>query len=282
MADVLTGVTETSAAAFANVSEIAQLYLQQRSVMLPLVTDYSNLAVKGASSIKVPRLGGFTVGAKSENTAVDAQTSAVAADTITLDQHRVIQFLVEDIADVQTKIQVVQEYLLRASVDLALDMDNKIIAELRLASTAAPDHAIKFTDASNEDIELNDILEARRLLIAQNINPRECYMAVGPDQEKNMLKIDNFISAEKYGASSPIMLGEIGMVYGMKVLIHTSLSQEALFWHPTAVGYAFQQRLRVQQDYDLANLSTRYSLDYLAGFEVLDSGKRNVHITETA
>lgn len=282
MADALTGVTETSASALANVAEVAQLYLQQESVLLPTVTDYSYLAVPGASSIKVPRLGSFLVGDKSENTAVDAQASTVAADTISLDQHRVIQFLIEDIADQQARINVVQEYMLRAMKDLALDMDEKILAELRTASASAPDHEIKFNDTSNEDLELVDILEARRLLIAQNINPKECFLLVGPDQEKNMLQIEQFIDASRYGAASPIMNGELGMVYGMRVLVHTSVSQEAIFYHPTACGYAFSQQMRVQEDYDLPNLARRYSMDYIAGFEVLDSGKRNVHITETA
>lgn len=71
MADALMGVTETSANALANVASVAQLYLQQESKLLPTVMDYSALAVPGAASIKLPRSGGFTVGDKSENTAVE-------------------------------------------------------------------------------------------------------------------------------------------------------------------------------------------------------------------
>lgn len=282
MADVITGVTETSATAKAMIESLAQKYLIQESKMMPLVLNYSSMAVPGASSIKLPKAGGFTVGDKSENTAVDAQSSAFSVDTLSLNQHRVIQFLVEDIAGQQASVDVVAEYLLRASKQLALDIDNKIIAQLRLASASSPDHEIAFTDATNEDIELADILNARKLLMVQNIDPRECYMAVGPDQEANLLKIANFIEAEKYGSNSPIMNGEIGMIYGMKVIVHTSLANEAVFWHPTSCAFALQQGVRVQRDYDLANLAQRYSLDYIGGFQVLDGGKRNVHITETA
>lgn len=282
MADALTGVTETSASAAAIVSSVAQEYLVQESKFMPLVTDYSALAVKGASSIKVPRAGGFTVGDKSENTSVDAQISAFAADTISLDQHRVVQFLVEDIAGEQASVEVVQEYLMRAMKDVALDIDEKIIAELRLASSSAPDHEIKFNDTTNEDIEIVDILEARKLLQTQNLDPRELVLAIGPDQEKNMLQIEQFIDASRYGRETPIMNGEIGMVYGARVIVHSSLAQEALMFHKSACGFALQMAPRVQRDYDLAQLGWRYSVDYLAGFEVLDSGKRNVHITETA
>lgn len=282
MADALTGVTETSATARAEVEKLAQKYLIQESKMMPLILNYSSMAVPGASSIKLPRAGGFTVGNKAENTAVDAQISAFAADTITLNVHRVVQFLVEDIAGKQASVDVVAEYLLRAAKDLALDIDKKILDALKTGSASSPDHEIPFSDATNEDIALADILEARKLLTLQNIDPRECFIGIGPDQEKHMLSIDNFISAEKYGSNSAIMNGEIGMVFGMKVVLHTYLANEAIFWHPTAAGFALQQGVRVQREYDLPNLAQRYSLDYIGGFSVLDSGKRCVHMTETA
>lgn len=282
MADALTGVTETSATARALVESMAQKYLIQESKMMGLVTNYSSLAVPGSSSLKLPKAGGFTVADKAENTSAEAQISAFSVDTLSFNVHRVVQFLVEDFANMQASVDVIAEYVLRASKDLALDIDKKIIAQLRLASASAPDHEIAFTDATNEDIELADILNARKLLMLQNIDPRECYLAVGPDQESNMLKIANFIEAEKYGSNSPIMNGEIGMVYGMKVIVHTNIANEALAWHPSAVGFALQQGIRVQKDYDLKELANRYSLDYAGGFAVLDGGKRNVHITETA
>jgi len=281
MADVITGVTETSAASMARVSELAQLYLVQQAKLAPTVTDYSYLATKGASSIKLPRSGGFTVGAKGENSAVDAQALTYAADTITLNQHRVVQFLVEDISESQAMIQIVQDNLLKATKDMALDVDSKIITELKLASASTPDHLIQYNDATNEDIELLDFLNARKLLADQNIDPRECFVGIGTNQERNMLLIDNFISADKYGNSEAIMNGEIGRIFGMRVILHTGFGADTCVWHPSSVGYAFQQGIRSQRDYDLANLAWRYSLDYVAGFEVLDSGKRNVMISET-
>jgi len=276
------GSTETSASALSNISQFAQVYLQQESKLLPTVSDFSALAVPGASSIKLPRSGGFTVGDKAENTAIDSQIITYAADTISLNQHRQVQFLLEDIADKQAMVNVVQDSVMKAAKDMANDVDNKIIVELKLASTAAPDHRIAYNDTVNEDIELVDILSARKLLMDQFVDPRECFVGIGTAQEKNMLAIDNFISAEKYGSSEPIMNGEIGRVYGMRVIVHTGFDAETSFWHKSAVGVAFQQQIRTQRSYELNQLAWRYSLDYLAGFEVLDGGKRQVLIQETA
>ena len=96
-----------------------------------------------------------------------------------------------------------------------------------------------------------------------------------------MLAIEEFVDASKYGASTPVMLGEIGMVYGMRVIVHTSLSDEMIAWHPSAVGYAFSQAIELDFDKDLANIGTRYSLDYIFGAEVLDGGVRNVLVEST-
>src|SRR6056297_55914 len=279
MADALMGVTETSAAALANIASMAQSFLIQESVLLPTATDYSALAVPGASSIKLPRSGGFTPGTKAENTAVDAQVITYAADTISFN-HRTIQFLVEKLASTQSVVDVVSDAVMKASKALALDVDEYILAEIELASSSTPDHQIVFADTSTDVLAKGDILEARKLLIDQNINPRECFLAVGSEKEKEMLAINDFVHAEKYGSGN-IMNGEIGMLYGMRVLVHTSISDYMVAWHPSAVGYAFQQNIQLDFDKDLANIGTRYSLDYIFGAEVLDGGKRSVKVDST-
>ena len=280
MVDALMGVTETSAAALANIANTAQQYLIQQSVLLPTVSDFSNLAVPGASSIKLPRSGGFTVGTKAENTAVDAQTVTYAADTITF-AHRCVQFLVEKIASNQSRVDVVADMVMKATADLALDIDNQILTEIQLGSSSSPDHLINFADTTDDILAKGDILAARKLLIDQNINPRECFLAVGSEKEAEMLGISGFVDASQYGSSAPVMLGEIGQLYGMRVLVHTLITDYMVAWHPSAVGVAFQQGIQLDMDKDLANIGTRYSLDYIFGAEVLDAGKRCVKVDST-
>lgn len=276
MADALIGITEVTAASLAEISQEAQSYLQQKSMLLPTVKDYSYLAGPGVKSVAVPRAGGFTVGSKSENTSLDAQIITMAADTISLVNHRAVQFLVEDYASQKAKVNIVAEAVLRGTADLAVDLDNYIITELRLASASAPDHQVVFADTTNDIIAKADILAARALLQAQYIDPRECYIGVGPEKENEMLALADFIQAERYGSNDPVMNGEIGKVFGMRVIVHTGFADQMAVWHPTAVGVAIQQGLRFQSQPDLANLGVRYSLDMIHGCEILDSGKRCV------
>lgn len=280
MADALMGVTETSAAALANISKLAQSFLIQESILLPTVTDYSYLAGLGVSSVKLPRSGGFTVGSKAENTAVDAQVITYAADTITF-THKTVQFLLEKIAQKHTMVDVVSDAVMKATKALALDIDAQIITQLELASSSAPDHQINFIDTVNDVIAKGDILAARKLLLSQNINPKECFILIGPEKEAELLALADFIQAERYGSNMPIQAGEFGSVYGMKVLVHTSVTDFMLAYHPSSVGVAFSQPIELDFDKDLANIGTRYSLDFMFGAKVLDSGKRVVKVDST-
>lgn len=283
MADAITGITEISATSMEVISQAAQSYLQQKSMLLPTVTNYSGLVIPGSDSVSIPRASGFTVGSKSENTALDAQAITFSKDTIDLDNYRAVQFLIEEIASSQARVAVVQENVLRGAADLAVDVDNYIVTELALASSTNPDNQLKFNDDTNEDIELIDILNARKALMDQYLDPRECFIGVGTAKEKDMLQISNFIDASKYGSNEPIMNGEIGKIYGMKVIVSTVFGDDNMYtYHPSAVGFAFQRQMTFQSESALAHLATRYSLDMRHGTKVLDLGKRCVLTTPTA
>lgn len=281
MADTLMGVTEITAVSQAEISGLIQSYLYEKSRLLPSITDYSDRVGPGMKSLSIGRSGGFTVGSKTENTAVDAQALTYAGDVISLENHRVIQFLLEDIADEQAKPGIVADALQKAAADLAVDVDSYIIAELVKASASAPDHLINFIDTTDDVVALADILAARALLQAQNIDPMECYICVGPEKENEMLAIENFIDTSKWGNSEPVQNGVIGKIYGMKTIVHSSATDRMFTYHPSAVGFAFQKAITVESQRDLSQLATRYSVSVLHGCEVLDSGKRQVFTDST-
>lgn len=280
MADVLMGVTETAATGQNSVSGLMQSYLYEKSRLLPSITDYSYLVQPGDKSLSIGRSSSFTVETKAENTAVSAQALTLAGDTITLENHRVIQFLLEDIASEQSKVAVIERALMQAAADLAVDIDTYIIAELVKASVSSPDHNIVFEATTTDIITLADILAARSLLQAQHVNVDECSILVGPEKEAEMLAIDSFIKTNEWGNSDPIQNGVIGKIYGMAVRIHSGATDRMFTYHPSAVGFA-QQMASVESARDLANMGTRVSASVLHGVEVLDEGKRQVFTDST-
>ncbi len=277
MADALIGTTETAAVSEIRIDSTVQSYLIQQAKLLPLVSDFSSLATPGVKSISLPKSGGFTVGAKSENTALDAQIVTYSTDSVALTTHNAVQFLIEDYASREAKPGVLSDMLMKASKDMAYSVDGLIAAQLLDASTSSPDHVIDFNDGTNNDVELADVLNIRALLQAQNLPIEECYIGLHPAKEKEMLAISSFIDASQWGNNEPISNGVIGKIYGLKVVISNVFENDSMVaWHPSAVAFAWAQQTRVQSAPDLAQLGMRYSLDYICGCTEVDSGKRQV------
>lgn len=285
MADVLTGKTEVDATVEERVATVIQEVLTAEMVVWPLMQDLSSQVGPGMDTLKIPRFGNFTVNKKSENTAVDAQSNAFSSDNMALDQHAVIQFLVEDIASLQAKAAIVQEYLTQAARDLAAEMDEYVIGILDAnPSTAAPDHDVKYADTSNNDLEKQDVLEARRLLNVQKVRMADRWGIIPPAKEKDLLSINEFVRVNEAGAEGALRNGQIGRLFGFDMVVYNGTEATAgasYFGHRTALAVARQLLPQVEMDRDLANLADRHSISHIYGVEELDSSKRFVRFTET-
>jgi hypothetical protein len=164
---------------------------------------------------------------------------------------------------------------------MAADMDLVLLKELDdNVSTSAPDHDINYNDTTNDDLEIADIVEARRLLGVQNVpmGDRSCF--VTPDKEADLLKIDNFVRLDASG-SQGLTTGQIGRVYGFEVFMSTQMdaANSSLFCHRSAAATARQLLPKVEMDRDLPQLSDRWSVSHIYGVKTLDSGKRHVRLT---
>jgi len=274
MTETTFGSTELAVTQRDEISSLLQSYLVQEAKLLPLVTDVSRYAVKGNKSVSFPRYGtALDVKDKSEYTLVDDQTITYVDDQLDFNLHKYISWVIEKRADKQSVINTLQDMVMRVSKDLALQVDKDIITQLALASAAAPDHQISFAGAT---IVKSDILAARKLLLDQHLPANELYIGIGNSREAEMLELDNFIDASKYGSAAPIQNAEFGRIYGMPVIRHTEFGDNMYMWHKSAVAFAFQIGAEFDSQKDLKNLGTRYSVDQLYGVKVLDAGVRNV------
>jgi N4-gp56 family major capsid protein len=276
------GFTEVSATTQDVVSSIVQETLKEKAKLMPTIADYSQFASKGTNRVPVPRRTQFSAADKTENTDLTAQEITFAADIIDISLHKAIFAKLEDIADIKAVPNVQAEIVQEMANEVALQFDRDVITELKLASTAAPDHLVDYVDGAGDTLALADIANARALLNRQNVPMADRYMMISPEKEKNLLNIENFISAEKYASREALLEGEIGRIFGFSVMVHNELSDlESLFWHKSAVGYAMSLNPSFEQDRDLKSASTEYLLQNLYGVQVLDSGKRQVFINGT-
>lgn len=260
------------------ISPAIQTYLQQESILMPLVKDFSFLVTKGSKTVTPPRSGGFTVKRKLSNTQTDVQSVTYSGDTIDLTNHDYIQWENEEIAEGQSVPDLAADETLKATEDLGYDFDLNVVEEMKLASSSTPDHRVDFAAAT---LARADLLTGRKLLLDQKIKPRpgNIKVGIGPLREQQMLNVDDFIDASKFGSNMPIMNGQIGRVFGMDVYLSTAFGDDMFFWVEDAIGQAWQRRLTFQFESDLRNLGTLYSLDWRYGVKVMDSGKRCVYMS---
>ena len=99
----------------------------------------------------------------------------------------------------------------------------------------------------------------------------------------NFFNIENFIHADKYGAREALLNGEIGRVFGFKVIVSNLLSaSQAFAYHREAVGYAMQQQVTFETDRpDVALRVTDYSYALGWGYSALYDSKKCVKFIET-
>jgi len=261
------------------VSSIVQETLIQRSVMLPSIDDRSSEVRAGMDRLSIARFTALTVGDITEGTEVTPQAATIAQDELVMDKNKAITWEIPDKADMQAKVDLAAQLVRDAARSHAAQVDDDIIAELKLASAAAPDHRVVWANAPANTVTVADIVEGRKLLNVQSVDLADRFMLVGPDQEKALLQIDNFISTEKYGNSEAVQNGELGRLFGMKVLMSTSANlaaDEMLVYHRSACAYATQISPKFETQRNVLKVLDEYALSQLYGVKLLDSGKRNV------
>lgn len=277
MADAITGLTEAGGTATIETLVAGEVkdVLNANMVVGPTLKDMSQFVSPGMDTLKYPKFSNFSVSTKSENTAVDAQINAFTADTLSLNRHKVIQFLIEDIAELQSKVNMLQAYAAQAAVDLAIEMDQYLLDTLEGGvSTSAPDHKRAY---AGSNIAAADILVARQLLNEAKVPMEDRYLVISPAQEAALLGISSFTSAADFGSREPVVNGQIGRLYGFNVLM-SQLAEDAksMAYHKSAVIWARQLAPRVQQFYDVPNLAQRWSMDHIYGAVATAPGVRSV------
>jgi len=276
------GLTETSPTSASIVASIVQDVLRNKAVIMPSVTNYSGMIGKGASSLKIPKRTQFTAATKLENTALTSQELIFTFDELFLSKHEAVYTVLEDIASIQSSVSVEAEIIKDMADELAIKLDAAILAEMKLTSATAPDHRQLFANTPADTVQEADIIEGRRLLDVANVPSDGRILLVHPDQEANMLKIANFIQAERFGSNDPVRNGQIGRVYGMDVLkSNLAAPGELLMYHASHCGWAMQKAPSFKQMDKLASVGREYLLDQIYGVKVLDGGKRGVLFNAT-
>jgi len=263
---------------------IVQEQLLSKAVVRPTVEDMSAQATKGVKQIDVPNFasafGAPDVQNPDGSTEVAFKTLDLAQDSLNLDQWKNLPYRIPDRLSMQNRVDLEAKMATSAGQEMAIDLDEYVIAQMRNGASTSIDLDGNAIPGAATAITLAGINEARAILKKANVTDLDGGMVllVSVEQEKNMLNIANFISAEKYGAREALLNGEIGRVYGMRAVVSNLLADnESYAYHRSCMAFAAQKDVSFERQRSKVTLQAwEYSFSVGYGATILDGGKRVV------
>jgi N4-gp56 family major capsid protein len=272
MADQLMGDAEIKSNDL--IVSMVQQKLIESAVIAPSLMNVSSFAKPGLSSVEFPYSNYFTVKKKTSKVATEAEALTYSSDKIDLNQHAYVKWVIESKAQIQSAVNLEVDALENAALAHAEDFDKYLYDLLYAAGTNVP-----FTGAGTK-IASGDIVDARKIIKASKVRnfAGNVFLAINSAEEASMLKIADFVDASKYGSNVPVLNGEIGQVYGVKVLVTESVDAgKPVMYHKESLYWALQKSPTFMSQDDLENIGKKYLIDQLAGAKIMKSGVLNVH-----
>jgi N4-gp56 family major capsid protein len=276
MANIAT--TQTTDVAQTLLSQYVQSYLWQNAILVNTIVDRSSEAVQGVKTIDFGKRTQLSAVTKNANTAMTSTNFTWSVDPLNLDKHEAVYTILEDFAGIESAISQ-EPAILESSTEALLTLLEGNIYTALAAATAA--QRVKFK--TQDTLSLADVLNARKILNKANVPLMDRWMSVNPDQEEQVLQLNNFVHADKYGSPNmPLVNGEIGRVYGFRVVVTNNVTTSTvLCYHRSHVAFARQLGLRFENSRKLSEAATEYLMHQKYGLKTLDSGKRCVLINNS-
>lgn len=272
------------------ITQIVQTELIESAVIKATVSDFSNLVSDGLKSVEIPRfeadltLGSGRLGDPDEQnpdgtTPVNFKTASFTTDKIELNKWPTLAYTVPDRIQIQSRVAVISEIAAKAGRELAIYMDKEIRDVMRTAT-----EEVVFEDLAEKGMQLEDVTAGRLKLNRNNVVDSNRVLLISPELEKDILDLDNFRNANQYGAREALLNGEIGRIYGARVVVSNLLeADEAYMYHPECIAYAMQKSLRFeQQRADVRLQRDDYAFSAGWGLTMMYEGKKIVKYVASA
>lgn len=279
--DQITDVNTIDAISLAAISSFVQASLIEKPRLMGTVSDLSSLVGPGMKSLAVPRFGNLNVQKKQASTKLVAQKLTPTNDTILLVEHDAILVEVEDIAQLQSSVDMQQLYGVRIAEAMAKQTDKEIYMELLNASASSPDHRLAY--ASGSAISKGDFNKARRLFRESevDIDDGSLFAIVTPANEEAILNSADFVDVDKFGSEAERLksTGVVGRLFGFYIIPRAiALADKNVLYHKSAMAIARQMGMQMRSQYDIYNQANLISGAQLYGQKIMQAGKASVLI----
>jgi len=268
------GKSETEKLRMEMISAIVQRALRENAQLVPTISDVSALAQPGLDSISFPRrTSKFNVQNLVEDSEADVQSFEYDLDKLELNHHAMISWFIKKRSDLQAMVNIEADTIAEAAAEHGIDVDRKVQSAMLAGAASANNVAV--TGAYTKD----KFLEGRELLQkATKLNPQRAnfFCLVNSKRERDLLNIGEFVKANEYGQGTPLITGELGRLFGVRVLLTDEEvlgDGNGLMYVQPGIVYGNQMTPDLNDLYIPRKAGTEYALDQLYGIKILDGGK---------
>ena len=245
---------------------------------------------KPGSTLQVPNVDDFTAQDKTTLTSVTIQSAVEGYKQISLNKHKEVSFIIEDLTALQAAYALRRPYTDKAMYAIAKAIDTDILALYSSLATGykniGSDGATAWDPTANANTgngaDLTDAgIRASIELLDNNDVPEEGrFLIIPPCQKSVLLGIDKFVLANYIGRTIEIQKGKFGSIYGLDVYVSTNCPQlyatdaatsyrVAIMGHKDAIWCAIQQDVRVQATYEQMYLGNLVTVDVIYGVKLM-------------
>lgn len=205
-----------------------------------------------------------------EGEANDADAVTANGQSLVINHHTAKDFQITK----KARLQSIDA--MNALRDLALyaimkRMQTLVVADIA-PSSSAPDNSISYTTGTT--LALADIVAAKKLLDASDVEEGSRVMVTGTDQANDLFNITGFVSRDFIPNGSPLTSGDIATpVLGFQPKKTSLVGSTSYFFHPIFMTMAVQQAPNVEviSRGDVGIRATRVNMDVLWGNKQLSS-----------
>jgi N4-gp56 family major capsid protein len=246
--------------------------VESNLVLANLVKRYDADVKSGGDTVHIPNVANFTAADKTAGSAVTFAANTETENSITINKHKVVPFLVEDIVKAQSRYDLRSEYTDKAgyAISKAIDSD---IAALYSGLSQSVDATTALTDAHViTAIEYLDTADAPR-------DGRS--FVIHPKAMADLRALDKFTRYDAIGSKGVQDGGRNGLVanvYGIDVYLSTNVALNTtptpdewnnLMFHKEAFGLALQKAPTVESEYSVDYLGTKVAAHTIYGVSEL-------------
>lgn len=261
------------------IRSIVQEQRLSKAVVRPTVMDMSSEAGPGVKEIDLPRFSAALGAPSTQNpdgtTPAPFQTISLAVDALQLNQWKNLPYRLADRVSMQNRVNLEAELAKSAGTEMAIHLDTAIITEMATAT-----QNIQYDNDTNTTLSVANINKAKATLKKRNVTDLdgELFLLISVAQEEAILNLPQFIEADKYGARDALLNGEVGKIFGFRVVVSNILtSAQSFAYHRSAVAFAAQKDVSYEkQRADVSLQAWDYSFSVGYGVKMLDAGQRIV------